>query len=255
MADKSFSRWVELAEDREFIRVRSIERFINDAMQRWHATLHQGPTPEGLDRAEDIANFDFGYWNESTEPRNIASRVLARRSKGVLQVYEAEGAGVLAGDDVLRGSIRLDDFKRLLADEWRMGVVVKGKVVAASAPDSFCSGPEAVDANSEHGEHRDGTQVTPAAAPAVTLAPRVAMGEAAPSPPALSQAAKKEARQDERLAHCEAEGIIFDKSARLPDGITKAAQRLDPPITRQSLAIDVKAALRRRFERARNGER
>ena len=70
-----------------------------------------------------------------------------------------------------------------------------------------------------------------------------------------TQAAEKEAREDARLAHCEAEGLVFDKDSLrpLPYGITKAAESLDPPITRQSLSPDLKAALRRRLERARNG--
>jgi hypothetical protein len=77
----------------------------------------------------------------------------------------------------------------------------------------------------------------------------------AATPTTASQAAAKEAREDSRLAHCEAEGIVFDKSAllRLPDGIAKAAASLNPKITRQSLSTDVKAALRRRFERVRRG--
>ncbi len=70
-----------------------------------------------------------------------------------------------------------------------------------------------------------------------------------------SQAAQKEAREDARLAHCEAEGIMFDKASlrRLPDGIAKAAESLNPPISRQSLSTDVRAALRRRLEREKSG--
>ena len=72
----------------------------------------------------------------------------------------------------------------------------------------------------------------------------------------VSQAAEKQAREDARLAHCEAVGLVFDMDPLrpLPYGIAKAAESLDPPITRQSLSTDVKASLRRRFERVRNGK-
>ena len=71
-----------------------------------------------------------------------------------------------------------------------------------------------------------------------------------------SDAEKKEAREDARLAHCETEGILFDKASlqRLPNGISQAAESLAPPIKRQSLSTDVKAALRRRFDRLKNGK-
>jgi len=147
VADKIFPRWVELADDREFIRVRSIGRFINDAMERWQASRFQGPTEDGLSRAEDDANFDYGFRNRATNPDNIASRLLDRRRKGVLQVYEAEGAGVLADDNVLRGSIRIDDFRRLLAEEWSMDLVVGGQAkatvggVSQSEPETIASDP------------------------------------------------------------------------------------------------------------------
>ena len=72
-----------------------------------------------------------------------------------------------------------------------------------------------------------------------------------------SQAAEREGRQNARLAHCEAKGIIFDKASllRLPSGIAKAALAIVPPIKRQSLAIDVKAALERRFAEDKNGKK
>lgn len=71
-----------------------------------------------------------------------------------------------------------------------------------------------------------------------------------------SQSAEREARQDARLAHCEARGLVFDVDPLrpLPYGIAKAAASLVPAITRQSLSTDVRAALRRRFERERNGK-
>lgn len=95
--------------------------------------------------------------------------------------------------------------------------------------------------------------VRPAAVPAPTAA---APAEAAAAMPTrVSQAAEKEAREDARLAHCEAVGLVFDKDPLrpLPYGIASAAASLDPPITRQSISTDVKAALRRRFEGDRNG--
>lgn len=69
-----------------------------------------------------------------------------------------------------------------------------------------------------------------------------------------TQAARKEAREDERLHACEAQGLVFDKTSllRLPDGIGKVALTLG--IKRQSLTVDVKAALRRRSESLRNGK-
>ena len=75
-------------------------------------------------------------------------------------------------------------------------------------------------------------------------------------PTKASRAAEKEAREDARLAHCEAFELVFDRDPRrpLPYGIGAAAATLNPPITRQSLSTDVRAALRRRFERARNGK-
>lgn len=81
-------------------------------------------------------------------------------------------------------------------------------------------------------------------------------GEAAAMPTKASRAAEKEARQDGRLAHCEAQGLVFERDPHrpLPYGIAKAAASLDPPISRQSLSTDVKAALHRRFEKARNGK-
>ena len=68
-----------------------------------------------------------------------------------------------------------------------------------------------------------------------------------------TQAAERVAREDARLGECEAQGMVFDRASllRLPDGIGEVAPGLR--ITRQSLATDVKAALRRRFETARNG--
>lgn len=78
----------------------------------------------------------------------------------------------------------------------------------------------------------------------------------AATPTKASQAAERQAREDARLAHCEARGLVFDIDPLrpLPYGIAKAAASLDPPITRQSLSTDVKAALRRRFERAKDGK-
>ena len=69
-----------------------------------------------------------------------------------------------------------------------------------------------------------------------------------------TQAAEKVARQDARLAACEAQGMAFDKAslARVPDGIGAVAKTLG--IERQSLTVDVKAALKRRFEAARTGK-
>lgn len=72
----------------------------------------------------------------------------------------------------------------------------------------------------------------------------------------VSQTEAKEAREDARLVHCEARGLVFDKDPLrpLPYGIAEAAASLVPPITRQSLSTDVRAALRRRFDRERNGK-
>lgn len=68
-----------------------------------------------------------------------------------------------------------------------------------------------------------------------------------------TQAEERVNREDARLGECEAKGMVFDKASllRLPDGIGEVALGLG--ITRQSLTTDVKAALRRRFETARNG--
>ncbi len=80
--------------------------------------------------------------------------------------------------------------------------------------------------------------------------------ETAATPGKASQAAEREARQDARLAHCEERGLVFDKDPLrpLPYGIAKAAASLVPPISRQSLSTDVKAALYRRRDRQKNGK-
>ena len=100
----------------------------------------------------------------------------------------------------------------------------------------------------------DGLTLRPKRAPDKVQAPKVALtGDALKA----SQAEAREARQDARLAHCEACGIVFDKvpgGNQLPYGIAKAAAKLDPPISRQSLATDVKAALKRRFAKAASGK-
>ena len=69
-----------------------------------------------------------------------------------------------------------------------------------------------------------------------------------------SKAALKIEREDERLAFCEAEGIVFDDflRARLPNGVGAAAIKLN--IKRQTLSTDLKAALNRRYERSRAGK-
>ena len=68
-----------------------------------------------------------------------------------------------------------------------------------------------------------------------------------------TQASEKVAREDGRLRECEAEGLVFDKASAnsLPYGVGAVAKKLN--ITRQSLSTDVKAALKRRIENARNG--
>ena len=69
-----------------------------------------------------------------------------------------------------------------------------------------------------------------------------------------TQAAERVAREDGRLRECEARGIVFDRVSanRLPDGVGAVAKTLN--ITRQSLSTDLKAALTRRFDTARNGK-
>ena len=69
-----------------------------------------------------------------------------------------------------------------------------------------------------------------------------------------TKAAERVARQDARLAACEAQGMAFDKASllRMPDGIGALARTMG--IERQSLTTEVKAALKRRFEAARNGK-
>lgn len=103
------------------------------------------------------------------------------------------------------------------------------------------------------------TDAVSAAEPAPASIPVPSPAEpaaAAAAPLRASQGAEREAREDARLAHCEAQGLVFDADPLrpLPYGITKAAASLDPPITRQSLSTDVKAALRRRRERERAGK-
>lgn len=69
----------------------------------------------------------------------------------------------------------------------------------------------------------------------------------------LSEAEKKLNRQDDRLAFCEGIGLIFDKNAllRMPDGVGTAAETLG--IARQSLTVDLKAALERRLASRKAG--
>jgi hypothetical protein len=63
-----------------------------------------------------------------------------------------------------------------------------------------------------------------------------------------------EDRQDRRLKMCEDDGIAFNQHSllRLPDGIGKIAEK--EGISRQAFGDDVKAALKRRFERQREGK-
>ena len=96
--------------------------------------------------------------------------------------------------------------------------------------------------------------------PAALMSARGAVSEPAPGVFATAkaskatQAAEKVAREDGRLGECEAWGIVFDKASvnSLPYGVGAVAETLN--ITRQSLSTDVKAALRRRFDTARNGK-
>ncbi len=69
--------------------------------------------------------------------------------------------------------------------------------------------------------------------------------------PGPNQAQARKDRQDARLGACEAAGLVFDDSARLPDGIGRVALELE--ITRQSLSADVKSALARRTESRKSG--
>lgn len=59
-------------------------------------------------------------------------------------------------------------------------------------------------------------------------------------------------RQDDRLKFCESRGLVFDGSARLPDGVGRAAKALN--LTRQALANDLKQAVARRIALGRAGD-
>lgn len=94
--------------------------------------------------------------------------------------------------------------------------------------------------------------------PAAGLTLLMAAGSPAPAPdaqaePAPSQTQARERRQDARLASCELMGLVFDGSARLPDGVGIAAVKLG--ITRQSLSVDLRSAVTRRSDGRKNGIR
>jgi hypothetical protein len=86
---------------------------------------------------------------------------------------------------------------------------------------------------------------------AATHAPSDARSEPAGVDRPMSQAAMRLAREDNRLEFCEARGIVFDGSARLPDGVGDAAKALC--ITRQALSSDLKKAVARRTASHKEG--
>lgn len=63
----------------------------------------------------------------------------------------------------------------------------------------------------------------------------------------------KEQREDRRLQQCEDSGLRMHNSAllRLPDGVAEVAAR--EGVSRQTFSADVKAALKRRQQQARDG--
>ena len=122
MAVKSFTRWVILPDDREFVRVRSIRRHVDDAMLREIEERHQGPVQPGGDDTAAEAQMTLGFENRSTTDDKLARLLRDWRAAGRIRIYESEGRGTLDDADVLRGSLRRSDFRALLAEEWSIGL-------------------------------------------------------------------------------------------------------------------------------------
>lgn len=125
MADK-LTLWVEVAAGREFIPVKSIGRLISDALLYEIESKHAGSEPGQFDEAHDAAtedSFDLGFAYKGTDPETIRRAVLKCRADGSLVVHEAEGRGTIHDDNVMRGSLTREGLVRLLAAEWKVGLL------------------------------------------------------------------------------------------------------------------------------------
>ena len=101
MTQATFDRSVVLEPDCLFVPIRRVRTLIGDAIT--------------VDAA-----FNFGYHSSND---SIARVVFEWRRLDKLRVFEAGGLGVIRDDNVLRGTLKREDFVRLLADEWNMGLL------------------------------------------------------------------------------------------------------------------------------------
>ena len=106
-----------LPANRKLIRIKSIPALVGRAMLAYLERSHAGD-----ELAFKEAAFLLGFNNRSTHLDSIRLAVLARRSSGEIVVREANGAGVIRDDDVMRGWLMREDFAWLLGAEWGIDV-------------------------------------------------------------------------------------------------------------------------------------
>lgn len=202
--------------------------------------MFTSPTTTGAGKASDL--------------REMIRDAMARQIDGFFEVWEV--AQVLA--EARGGDWR--DFTEDMRKAWQndqLRMRYPGKRTVRTGPDNRFSAFEWVSVEDVNAWLKaDGCGYEFPAVPIAAEGQAEAKQATADIPTKASQAAKREARQDARLAHCEARGLVFDKDPLrpLPYGIGQAAASHVPPLTRQSLSTDIRAALRRRFERERNGK-
>ena len=118
---------VVLPMDRELVRIKSIERFVSDAVLSSLAEKHAAEEiPADDPELDPVAErqLEPGFNNKSMNHTNVRSAILERRALGRIVVREADGFGVIRDDDVMRETLGRDDFARLLSDEWRIAIFV-----------------------------------------------------------------------------------------------------------------------------------
>ncbi len=202
--------------------------------------MFTSPTTTGVGKASDL--------------RELIQDRMARQRDGFFEVGEV--AQVLAA--ARGGDWR--DFVEDMRKAWQSDLLrmrYPGKRTVRTGPDNRFSAFEWVSVDDVNAWLKaDGCGYEFPAVPIAAEGRAKATQATADIPTKASQSAEREARQDARLAHCEARGLVFDKDPLrpLPYGIGQAAASHVPPLTRQSLSTDVRAALRRRFERERNGK-
>ena len=136
MADK-LTLWVEVPAGREFILVKSIGRLISDALLFEIEAKHAYAEPVQFDEEHDAAkedSFDLGFAYKGTDPETIRKTILKCRADGSIVVHEAEGRGTIYDDNVMRGALTREGLGRLLAAEWKMGLLEECGPVQRALP-------------------------------------------------------------------------------------------------------------------------